>query len=198
MTAELSPKKALAEMEALHESLRSCATSSQRKYRFDKMLAIWRAFPSVRKVWDYLSEARLFIDRFVKKVQEVVENLLPPRMRVEWNGIQPMAKDVNQVYLIRCLDEKKELVYTKVGTTTRDTRERMSEHLSKYAKEGVRFIEVKRLWDCGLMPPDGLESEFRAKYIKKYPHTFQQNDRFTRQEVDYEEADHIAESYLKR
>jgi hypothetical protein len=72
----------------------------------------------------------------------------------------------------------------------------MKEHLRYYYDNGVRGIQVTRLWDCGDMEAEGLESEFRAHYIKSYPGTFKKNDRFINVEFDLEEADHIAASYL--
>ena len=115
---------------------------------------------------------------------------------IEWNGIQPMQNGAQQVYLIRLLDADNALIWSKVGTTIRETSKRMKEHLRYYKKNGVCKLEVVRLWDCGEMDAEGLESEFRAHYIKKHPGTFRKNDRFINVEFDLDEADKIVANYL--
>jgi hypothetical protein len=60
----------------------------------------------------------------------------------------------------------------------------------------VRAI-VHRVYDCGELPAEGLESYFRAKYIKKYPNSFKKNDRFINEFFDLMQADKIAEKYLQ-
>lgn len=180
------------------QMMNEAATSYQRKKWFDIALNLWNNSPAVRALWDYFDTARKYVARFVRKAVQAVQATLPPRMRVEWNGIQKMGKGVQQCYLIRLLDRNKELIWSKVGTTKNPTQERMTEHLRYYAKDGVKFVEVVRLWDCHGMDAEGAESEFRAHYIKKYPGTFRKNDRFTGVEFDLEEADRIMEKYLGR
>lgn len=184
------------DMEQAVQNINEATSSYERKKWFEVALALWENFPVIQKAWDYFNTVRLYAKRFVRKVAVAVENTLPPRMRVEWNGIERMPDGVQQCYLIRLLDRNKELIWSKVGTTTKATQKRMTQHLDYYKKDGVKFVEVVRLWDCRGIDAEGLESEFRAHYIKKHPGTFRKNDRFTGVEFDLAEADEIMEKYL--
>ena len=66
-----------------------------------------------------------------------------------------------------------------------------------YTKMGCVRAVVNRVYDCGSLPAEGLESYFRAAYIKKYPESFKKNDRFISTFFDLAEADKIAATYLK-
>ena len=177
---------ALEAMEIAYSNLQNRPTSSGRKYWFHKMLALYKANKTVQKVWNYIENARLLVNRFIKKHATIVYN----NVNCDYpNGTQ-------LVYLIRLLDEKSKLVWSKIGTTTRKIDVRMKEHLRYYKKAGIMTIEVSRIYNCGTLPAEGLESEFRAKYMCKYPGTFQKNDRFTAIEFDLSEADEIANNYL--
>lgn len=101
------------------------------------------------------------------------------------------------VYLIRLLNDKHELIYSKVGTTTRTVEQRMKEHLRSYFKENIKYIEIDRVYDCGEYEAEGLESEFRSKYIRKFKNAFKKNDRFRGVEFDLENADTIFENFMK-
>lgn len=190
------------DMENAVNKMNEADTSYQRKKWFEIALALWNEFPAVRALWDYFDTARKYVARFVRKtaekVKQVIDCNLPPRMRVEWNGIAKMAEGVQQCYLIRLLDRNRELIWSKVGTTTKPTQQRMSQHLSYYKKDGVKFVEVVRLWDCNGVDAEGAESMFRAHYIMKHPGTFRKNDRFTGVEFDLDEADRLMQNYLRK
>ena len=178
--------EALESMEIAYSNLQHHPTSSGRAYWFKKMLALYQANKSVQKVWKYIDSARLLVNRFIKKCVTIVYQVKHDYP----NGAQ-------LVYLIRLLSDKDKLIWSKVGTTTRAIDTRMREHLRYYKKAGVAKVEVDRIYDCGELPAEGLESEFRAKYMRKYPNTFQKNDRFTSVEFDLIEADKIARNYLE-
>ena len=188
------------EMEIAVAKMNEADTSYQRKKWFEVALALYENFPVLREIWDYMNTAHLYVDRFVKRVVEKVKQAidcnLPPRMRIIWNGIEKMPDNVQQCYLIRLLDRNKELIWSKVGTTTKATQKRMTQHLDYYKKDGVRFVEVVRLWSCGDIDAEGAESMFRSHYIKKHPNTFRKNDRFTGVEFDLEKADKLFADYI--
>lgn len=172
--------------------------TAERKVIYEKMYDLYERFECVRQVWDWVADAVRYASRFVKKVAAMASITFNPS--IDWNGIEPIkvprGEKVQQLYLIRLLDKDGELVYSKVGTTTRSSQARMKEHLRYYYDNGVRSIQVLRLWNCGNVDAEGLESEFRAHYIRKFPGTFRKNDRFTGVEFDLEEADRIAADYL--
>lgn len=187
-TEETAPAK----MEETLTSMANGDTPRERRKMFEVARALYETFASVRKLWDFIETARLYINRFVRRVIATVA----PASCINWNGIKPMENGVQQVYLIRLLDADNALIWSKVGTTIRETAKRMKEHLRYYKKDGVCKLEVVRLWDCGEMDAEGLESEFRAHYIKKHPGTFRKNDRFINVEFDLDEADKIVANYL--
>lgn len=172
--------------------------TAERKEIYAKMCNLYARFECVREIWEWIANASRYAFKFVKKSVAMLGISIRPS--IEWNGIEPIkvhkGEKVQQLYLIRLLDKDGDLIYSKVGTTTRSTQSRMKEHLRYYYDSGVRSIEVTRLWNCGDMDAEGLESQFRAHYIKAYPGTFKKNDRFINVEFDLEEADRIAASYL--
>ena len=96
------------------------------------------------------------------------------------------------------LDKNDESICSKVGTTTRTVQERIREELRSdtYKKMGAVRCIIHRVYDCGEIPAEGLESMFRATYIRKYPNSFHKNDRFIKQKFDLAEADKICKGYL--
>ena len=91
------------------------------------------------------------------------------------------------------------MVCSKVGTTTRTVKQRLTEELrsNTYKKIGCVRAVINRVYDCGDMPAEGLESYFRAMYIKKFPQSFKKNDRFMNTFFDFKEADKIVEKYFE-
>lgn len=187
----------LSKMDELHANLTSATTTPERKKYLEAMTLIYNEHPFLSQYWELRENARKLVDRIVRKTMEVAQHIaenIAPSLRVEWNGIQPMADGVQQLYLVRLLDRDRQLIWSKVGTTTRKTQKRMTEHLSYYKKDGVKYIEVVRLWNCEEMEAEMYESAFRAHYMRKYKGAFRKNDRFTGVEFDLAEADKIFEN----
>ena len=187
----------LSKMDELHANLTSATTTPERKKYLEAMTLIYNEHPFLSQYWELRENARKLVDRIVRKTVEVAQHIaenIAPSLRVKWNGIQPMNDGVQQLYLVRLLDRDRQLIWSKVGTTTRKTQKRMTEHLSYYKKDGVKYIEVVRLWNCGEMEAEMYESAFRAHYMRKYKGAFRKNDRFTGVEFDLAEADKIFEN----
>ena len=98
-------------------------------------------------------------------------------------------RGVNQFYICRLIKDNGKVVYQKIGTTSRDTNERMYEHLKDYWNDGVRKIVVDRVYDVKDMPDVTIESYFRAKYGRRYKEQYVKLDRFKEAVIDLEEAD---------
>ena len=194
--ATMTNAEILSKMDELHSELMTATTTNDRRKYLEAMTLIYNEHPFLSKYWELRENARKLVDRIVRKTAEIAQHIaenIAPSFRVEWNGIQPMDDGVQQLYLVRLLDRNHQLIWSKVGTTTRKTAKRMTEHLSYYKKDGVRYIEVVRLWDCGDVEAEAFESTFRSHYIRKHPHTFRKNDRFIGVEFDLAEADKIFE-----
>lgn len=101
-------------------------------------------------------------------------------------------------YLFEFFNENDELICSKVGTTTRKVTQRLKEELRSktYSDMGATKAVIHRVYDCYGYPAEGLESFFRANYIKKYPDSFKKNDRFIKVAFDFAEADKIYSAYL--
>lgn len=104
-----------------------------------------------------------------------------------------IKQTANYFYLIRAYTSS-DLLFSKIGTTTRTVEQRMREHYKSYTKLGVTRIICDKVYDCGEVPPECFESYFRAKYIKQYPNTFVKNDRFMGVTFDLQQADEIFEA----
>ena len=181
-------------MDMYNERMLACSSTSGRRYNYKKMLDLWENYPVIRKVWNFISDCFYIVGRFVKKTAGEIQKAFThiDTTNVETN----FPEGTELVYLIRLLDEKGALVWSKIGTTTRTLQKRMKEHLKYYRKDGVTDIEVTRVYNCGDIPAEGLESELRSKYMKIYPGTFRKNDRFTGVEFNLNEADEIVKNYL--
>lgn len=101
-------------------------------------------------------------------------------------------------YLFEFYDENDNFLCSKVGTTTRTVRERLIEELRSktYKNMGAAKVIIHRVYDCGNLPAEGLESLIRSQYIKKYPNSFKKNDRFVGQYFDFDFCDSLAKNYL--
>jgi hypothetical protein len=112
--------------------------------------------------------------------------------------IQTENPTSQKCYLIEFLNEEKESLCSKVGTTTRAVLTRIKEELRSktYKDMGAVYCVIHRVYDCGEYPAEGLESLFRAEYIRKYPNSFYKNDRFIKQKFDLAEADKICAAYF--
>lgn len=113
-------------------------------------------------ILDTIQKVLIFVKDVVKKVKNKVEK-------------------VNSCYWIRLIGESGMVLYNKIGTTTRPIQDRVGEIVKKQYKDGLEKIvkcEVLGSWECGELPPEGLESHFRAMLIKKYNgRNYVKNDR---------------------
>lgn len=101
-------------------------------------------------------------------------------------------------YLFRFYDEEQKLVCSKVGTTTKPILIRIKSELREYKKLNVITCVIDRVYDCGKIPAEGMESYFRAEYIRRHPQEFRKNDRFFNVSFNLEEADGIYQEYFRK
>ena len=180
------------------------------KERLEEANPRWKShwFNTCEQIYNSCKEwAKMYVlDPIAKTVQKVISaqsNLFP---RLRKNDISYSDKSIVQTnedrrqkcYLIEFFDKNDESVCSKVGTTIRTIQERIREELNSktYKNMGVVRCMIHRVYDCGNIPAEGLESEFRAKYIKKYPNSFYKNDRFINEKFDLAEADKIYAEYM--
>lgn len=178
-----------------------------RGYNFKKALEFWEHCPAVQAIWNYVENAYRMIDRFVRRVGEVIKQA-PQKVKravrrafndsIIWaDGAEKVEDGHEQFYLIRLINSDGELVWSKIGTTARSTEKRMKEHLRAYSKYDITKIIIDRVWDCGNQQAEAYESIFRAHYMTKHPGTWRKNDRFTGVLFDLEEAEQMFENFRK-
>lgn len=162
--------------------------------------------------WDCIEQIYKNCEEFAKKyiidpvnqlISETVEKVRKPRKSkydeiINSNGYNITAKSGEICYLFRFFNDMGELVCSKVGTTTRTIRQRLAEELrsNTYKDMGATHAIVDRVYNCGELPAEGLESLIRSEYIRKYPHSFKKNDRFIGENFDLDYCDKVANSYL--
>lgn len=117
---------------------------------------------------------------------------------IQTNGLNINEENKQLCYLFRFYDKDHNLLCSKVGTTTRSVKKRLIEELNNktYQSMGAMYVEIDRIYDCGDLPAEGLESLIRSQYIKKYPKSFYKNDRFIGELFDLEYCDTITKEYL--
>lgn len=182
----------LVQMDEYYNRMMNCSSTSGRHYNFKKMLDLFNASEIVRQVWDYVQDAFLIVKRFVKRAYREISVRTYGSKFIQWsNGASNFEDDgVEQLYLIKLIGENQELVWSKVGTTTRKTIERMKEHLRYYSKYGIERIIVDRVYDCGDMSAEYYENLFKSFYMLKYgKELWRKNDRFCGVAFDLDEAD---------
>lgn len=185
----LSNNELVGLMDNYYNQIQEVETSRQRRSIFDSMNYLYETYDFIRNLWERV-ETRLLKNRFVRKVKRAIWG------EIEWNGLESLPDNTEQFYCIRLLKDE-DLVYSKVGTTTRKTSKRMREHLRYYKKDGINHLIVDRLVDCKELPAEGLESMVRSYYIKKWGKKFRKNDRFIGVEFDFAEVDSIVQKYLE-
>lgn len=134
------------------------------------------------------------IDTVKKTISKVSSKVLAP---IVWNCENKNWKSGTELfYLIRGFNGA-ERVFSKIGTTTREVEKRMKEHLAYYNKHGIPLtrIEIDKVYECDT-EAEGVESWFRAVYIRKYKGSFKKNDRFFGVDFDLKEADKIFADYV--
>ena len=137
---------------------------------------------------------KYIIDTVKKTISKI--KVAVSQSNIIWNTEkEEYAKGTELCYLIELLGKNFNLVYSKIGTTTRSVETRMKEHLRYYAKEGIEYIRINKVWDCGNIEAEGFESYFRAITMKNYPNTWKKNDRFVGVAIPLEYAEKLFAEY---
>lgn len=100
------------------------------------------------------------------------------------------------VYFFKFYDEN-ELLFNKIGTSTKDVVGRLRDEIGEYSKKfDIRKVEIHRIFPCGNIPAEGAESALRAELINKYPNAFRKNDRFFNVDISSTIFDEIVSKYF--
>ena len=100
-------------------------------------------------------------------------------------------------YLFKFYDGEN-ILFSKIGTTTRKVVTRLKEEIKSYTKAGfsISKVVIEDVVNCGDIPAEGLESFCRAKFILKYPNTFKKNDRFMGVDIPVKVFQTVTKNYF--
>jgi len=99
------------------------------------------------------------------------------------------------VYFFKFYGEN-ELLFDKIGTTTKNAVSRLRDEIGEYSKKfPIDRVEIHRIRSCGDIPAEGYESELRAKLIADHPTAFRKNDRFFGADIDPAVFDKICDQF---
>ena len=106
-----------------------------------------------------------------------------------------------QLYLFKFFteDSDNEPLFSKIGTTTTYIDSRLRDEIDYYLDHGLNIcsVDVCKVLDCGEMPAESYESFLRAALIKRYPGTWQKNDRFFNVDVSIDEFLELFEKFTQ-
>ena len=126
-----------------------------------------------------------------KKRDEACPTLMNALDRIIYpNNTVHRPDGTHQFYICRMVKDNGEIVYQKIGTTSRDTDLRMHKHLQDHWDKGVRRIIVDRTYEA----PDKestelIESFIRAKYGRLFKEEYIRLDRFSNAVINLDELD---------
>lgn len=150
--------------------------------------------------------AKKFVIDFEKRIlSPIIEKIKIVKSRNATKGIPIIEKGDfsnchgEQVYLFKFFNESDEILWTKIGTTTRNYLERCKREIYDYNKagHGVAKVIIENVLNCGDTPAEGFESQLRADFIKAFPSTFRKNDRFFNIDIPVETFNSICAKYAK-
>lgn len=101
-------------------------------------------------------------------------------------------------YLFKFYDVDGNLLFSKIGTTTRGCVKRIKEEIRYYKKSFPQLAkaEICKIIDCGNVPAEGFESYLRAVFIKRYSGTWKKNDRFFGVDISIEDFVNVCNIFV--
>ena len=75
-------------------------SSSQRNYRFHQMELLYQKYSIIRELYNFVEKAYNIASRFVRRINTIIH----ANDRVFFINLGPFDQGVNQVYLIRCIN----------------------------------------------------------------------------------------------
>ena len=145
-----------------------------------------------------VSTVRKYARKFLKLLKTAKKFFIQAKNSIVETVCDLLDDKKEKCYLFKFYDENNEILFSKVGTTTRKIIDRLREEIKEYKKSGFNVCKVKvcKVIDCGEIPAEGAESFVRARYIKKYQGTFQKNDRFMKIDIPTDDFTEAVMGYL--
>lgn len=153
-----------------------------------------------RKIVSYvdyaISTIRTYLWKFKDLLTEAIEFFKPD---VEIISKVKDIRSADKCYCFKFYGTDGNILFTKIGTTTRTIKKRLKEEIVSYTRAGftIAKVVIESIIDCGSIPSEGAESFSRAIFIQKYPNTFKKNDRFMGIDIPVEFFNKVVNNYLK-
>ena len=154
----------------------------------------------VAKITGYaVSTVKTYARKFVDLLKAATEYFEEPFNTVIKVLCPSLGKaKAEKCYLFKFYDNADNLLFSKIGTTTRAIKARLKEEIKAYRKGGfdIGKAEICEVIDCGELPAEGAESICRAEFIRQYKGTFKKNDRFMGVDIPTTDFCKIVYAYL--
>lgn len=168
------------------------------KIRFETTNKRWK-----QHWWNCLVSIYEKSKRWAKKyILDPINKIISENILLADEMIEDLAKEYddsgNNCYLFKFFDFDDNIIFSKIGTSTRSIRKRLRKEINDYIKMGFDIwrATIESVIDCGKTHVHGAESAVRAKLIKKYPTNYLPNDRFLNLNVSVKEFNKIVKAYL--
>lgn len=159
------------------------------KERYESTSRRWKSawWDVLCEIWDNFTkwQSKYSLDKVAMTIIEIVEKVVKkrksrPRADIIEKVPITFARGTKLCYLFKFYDNNGELIYTKVGTTERTIRERLSEELRQYRKNcDISHATVESVFDTGDLFPEGVQDYIKGVWMRKYNKYYVRNDRFT-------------------
>ena len=158
-------EEAFEEMEYQYKKMCDLNSTNGRAGRFYNMLTLYKTFPCLKRIWEYVEDACQYVKKFIRKVINQIHDTV-------------CGEGHDYFYIMRFYHSDGSHWFDKVGSTNNPNR-RKRQHADYY---GVWTSNIKTLVcvDTGDIPSTSLEDKVRSYFIRKYGRNhFIAKDRFT-------------------
>ena len=102
-----------------------------------------------------------------------------------------------QCYLFKFYDSNGEILFSKIGTTTRNCRKRIKEEIAYYRKRGLDVAKtiIEDVFCCGDTPAEAYESFMKVKFIKQFPNSWHRYVRFFGVDIPVTDFRHMCKMF---
>ena len=142
---------------------------------------IWDAVAEWREKYDLDKIAKKVIDKAIEVATQAKKTIARTGTQIIEKVSTAFDKGTKLCYLFKFYDSNGDLVFSKVGTTERTIRQRLSEEINYYRKHDIDigFATIESVFDTGDIEPEGAQDYAKGYYTKKHKGHYMRNDRFT-------------------
>lgn len=158
---------------------------------------IWEQAQEWREKYDLDQIARIVIEKIKGTIAEQVTSVARTGIKIVEKVSTNFIKGTKLCYLFKFYDSNGELLFSKVGTTERKLKQRLSEEINYYRKRGidVGYATIESVFDTGDLEPEGAQDYAKGHYVRLHKGNYLRNDRFTC-DIDVNSFNNLMKDYL--